>query len=309
MTSKYAELIDAETWAYIEKSNASYPENAVELSYAEQRTVYNEMCRQFRVANPPEVTSSDSTIETATHAIPIRRYQKAGADPKAQILYFHGGGFLVGGLDSHDDVCAELCANTGFNLTSVDYRLAPEHIFPAAHEDAVAAYEYLTKESSLPIILAGDSAGANLAASVSYVTKHALVKPIGQVLIYPGLTHDLSSDSYTEHAEAPHLTTADIKFYRELVTGGVDRSQDPRCAPLADPDLSGLPVTMAYGAGCDPLLDDSRVYCERINAAGGSAQFYDEAGLVHGYLRARHSVKCARDSFERIIQACRALAT
>lgn len=305
---KYAELLDKEMWSYIDKSNASYPENAVELSYQQQRDFYDEMSQNFRVDNPAGVKSSDSAIATPTHDIPIRQYQLKGAELTAQILYFHGGGYLLGGLDSHDDVCAELCAKTGFTVTSVDYRLAPEHIFPAAHDDAVAAYDYLVQASSLPVILAGDSAGANLAASVAYVSKQYATKPIGQVLIYPGLTHDLSSQSYIEHASAPHLATADIEFYRELLTGGIDLSKEPKCVPLADTDFSHLPVTHAFGAGCDPLLDDSRVYCDRINAAGGTAHFYEETGLVHGYLRARHSVKRAEDSFERIVQACKSLA-
>jgi len=193
-------------------------------------------------------------------------------------------------------------------LTSVDYRLAPENIFPAAHEDAIAAFNYLAQSTLLPVILVGDSAGGNLAASVAFATKENAVKPIGQVLIYPGLTHDLSSQSYIDNEKAPHLTTADIKFYRELLTGGIDRSQDPRCAPLADIDFSQLPVTHAFGAECDPLLDDSRDYCERINAAGGRAYFYEEVGLVHGYLRARHSVTRAAESFEWIVQACKAAA-
>ena len=305
---RYAELLDEAMWAYIDKSNASYPENAVGLSYQAQRDLYNEMCRNFRLDNPVDVESSDSEIVLPSHNIPIRQYQLKRAKPKAQILYFHGGGYLLGGLDSHDDVCAELCAKTGSVVTSVDYRLAPEHTYPAAHEDAVSAYDYLVQASSLPVILAGDSAGANLAASVAYVSKQYRTKPIGQVLIYPGLTHDLSSQSYIEHANAPHLATADIEFYRELLTGGIDRSNDPRCAPLADTDFSQLPVTHAFGAGCDPLLDDSRNYCERINAAGGTAHFYEEVGLVHGYLRARHSVKRARHSFERIVQAFESLA-
>jgi len=305
---KYADLIDDETWDFIDKTNASYPENAVKLSSTEQRKLYDTMCEQFWAPHPPGVVTSDSGIETATHTIPIRQYHLEGSEPKAQILYFHGGGFLVGGLQSHDDVCAELCAATGFVVTSVDYRLAPKHIFPAAHEDAVAAFNFVTTESRLiPVILAGDSAGGNLAASVAHVTREFAVKPIGQVLIYPGLTHDLSSQSYVEHANAPELSTADVEFYRELVTGGVDHSKNPKCAPLGDSDFSGLPTTYTFGAACDPLLDDSRIYCEKINAAGGEAYFTEEAGLVHGYLRARHSVKRASDSFKRIIQACKAL--
>ena len=309
---KYAELIDAETWAFIDKTNASYPEDAVALSIQAQCDLYDQMCARFRVAYPKGVVAVDTCIETATHAIPLRQYRFEGAEPRAQILYFHGGGFVVGGLESHDDVCAELCAKTGFNVTSVDYRLAPAHIFPAAHEDAVAAYHFVSElskdQKALPVILAGDSAGGNLAASVAHVARGFASPPLGQVLIYPGLTHDLSSPAYVEHANAPMLTTADVEFYRELVTGGIDRSQDARCAPLAESDFSGLPVTHAFGAGCDPLLDDARLYCESVKAAGGEAYFYEETGLVHGYLRARHSVKRAQASFERIVQACQSLA-
>ena len=304
---KYAGLIDAETWAFIDKTNDSYPEDAVELSIEEQRQVYDAMCAQFRVEYPAGVMATDSVVETQTHNIPIRQYRLQGAEPQAQILYFHGGGFVVGGLESHDDVCAELCAGTGFLVTAVDYRLAPKSIYPAAHDDSVAAYQFVAQDS-LPIILVGDSAGGNLAASVAHVAREFDKQPIGQVLIYPGLTHDLSSPSYNDHANAPLLSKADIEFYREIVTGGVDCSQDPKCAPLSDTDFSGLPPTYAFGAGCDPLLDDSRSYCEAINAAGGKAHFCEETGLVHGYLRARHSVKRARDSFERIVQACKTLA-
>jgi acetyl esterase len=304
---KYADLIDDETWAFIDKTNNSYPEDAVEMSIEGQRNVYNEMCAQFAVRYPDGVVAIDSVVDAQNHTIPIRQYRLEGAEPRAQILYFHGGGFVVGGLESHDDVCAELCASTGFFVTSVDYRLSPEHIYPAAHNDSLAAYQFVS-QGSLPTVLVGDSAGANLAASVAHVARELDKKPIGQVLIYPVLTHDLSSASYTDHANAPLLSTADIEFYHEVVTGGVDCSQDPKCAPLSDNDFSDLPSTYAFGAGCDPLLDDSRLYCEAINASGGEAHFYEEAGLVHGYLRARHSVKRAKESFERIVQACNSLA-
>jgi len=304
---KYADLIDAETWAFIDKTNASYPEDAANLSIAQQRECYDQMCQQFSVGYPDNVTASNVDIQTQAGAVAIREYRFKDMQPQAQILHFHGGGFVVGGLDSHDDVCAELCAKTGFLVTCVDYRLAPEHIYPAAHNDSVAAYRFVLK-NSLPVMLVGDSAGANLAASVAQVARTFDTRPIGQVLIYPGLTHQLSSPSYTTHANAPLLSTADIEYYRDIITGGVDRSQDPQCAPLADADFSGLPITYAFGAGCDPLLDDARLYCEAIVSAGGTAHFYEEVGLVHGYLRARHSVKRARGSFERIVTACKTLA-
>ena len=120
---KYQKLIDAETWAFIEKTNSFYPPDTIDNSIDEQRKIYNNMCAGFFAGYPKGVTSSDSVISTPDHQIPIRSYSLAGSKPKADVVYYHGGGFVVGGLDSHDDVCAEICGLTGFNVTSVDYRL------------------------------------------------------------------------------------------------------------------------------------------------------------------------------------------
>ena len=164
------------------------------------------------------------------------------------MLYLHGGGFVVGGLDSHDDVCAELCQRTGYELVSVDYRLAPEHLHPAAFDDALTAFEWVAKTYAQPILLAGDSAGGNLAAALAHATRGHERAPIGQVLIYPGLGGDMSKGSYVEHAEAPMLTVRDIEFYRDVRSGGPERQGDATVAPLADTDFSGLPPTVVVTA-------------------------------------------------------------
>lgn len=302
----YQKLIDAETWAFIERTNAFYLEDTGERTVAEQRAIYDRMCREFHAGYPDGVMVQTSSIPTPTHDIPIRIY-RAGEPGAAVVIYFHGGGFILGGLESHDDVCAELCARTGFEVISVDYRLAPEHVHPAHFDDAMSAFEWAAATYACPILLCGDSAGGNLAAAVSHATRGHKTKPAGQVLIYPALGGDMSRGSYLTHAQAPMLTTSDLHFYEQVRTGGVDRTGDITMAPLADADFAYLPPTVVFTAECDPLSSDGEAYRDRLVAAGGRAFWLEEDGLVHGYLRGRHTVGRARSSFTRIVDALQVL--
>ena len=304
--TNYQQRLDAETWAFIDKTNSFYPAGTVDLTLGEQRTLYDRMCRAFHAGHPQGVSAETSAIETPARAIPIRRYRAGQGDRRALVLYFHGGGFILGGLDSHDDVCAELCGRTGYEVVSVDYRLAPEHLHPAAFDDAMAAFEWAAQDGRA-VVLAGDSAGGNLAAAVSHASRGHPRPPVGQVLIYPGLGGDMSRGSYLTHAEAPMLTTSDIRFYGATRTGGADRTGDITLAPLADADFANLPPSVIVTAECDPRASDGLAYCERITAAGGRCLWVEEPGLVHGYLRARHMVGRARTSFSRIVEAVGAL--
>ncbi|ESY83751.1 lipase/esterase [Mesorhizobium sp. LNHC221B00] len=302
----YSTLIDAETWAFIERTNSYYPPDTIDYTIAEQRAIYDRMCREFFAGYPEGVAVETSAIATSTHDIPIRLYRSA-RQAAATVLYIHGGGFILGGLDSHDDVCAEFCARTGYEVVSVDYRLAPEHLHPAAFDDAMSAFEWTAANRDHPIVLCGDSAGGNLCAAVSHATRGQAKRPFGQVLIYPGLGGDRSRGSYVTHAEAPMLTARDIEFYKHIRTGGVDRTGDITLSPLADADFANLPPTVLITAQCDPLSSDGEAYRDRIVAAGGRAYWFQEPGLVHGYLRARHTVGRARASFTRIVDAVAAL--
>lgn len=303
----YAKLIDTETWAFIERTNGFYPPDAVEMTVAEQRTVYDRMCRAFFAGYPKGVTAGTGTIaEVAGHPVAARIYRREEPDDAAVVLFFHGGGFVVGGLESHDDVCAEICGRTGFDVVSVDYRLSPEHKHPAAFDDALAAFRFLLTRPK-PVLLCGDSAGGNLAAAVAHAARQENTQPIGQVLIYPGLGGDMEAGSYVEHADAPMLTTRDVLFYRDIRASGAPDFSDPTAAPLADTDFSGLPPTVIVTAECDPLASDGEAYRDRILQAGGKAWWHEEPGLVHGFLRARHSVARARKSFDRIVEALMAL--
>jgi acetyl esterase len=286
----YETLIDAETWAFIQATEAAYPADAVGLTMAQQRAAYDAMCAVFYAGRPAGIMVQDMAIG----GIPCRHYAGTGTT----VVYFHGGGFVVGGLDSHDDICAEIAAATGFTVVSVDYRLSPEHLHPAAYDDALAVVRAMQGR----VVLVGDSAGGNLAAAVA-----AAVPVAGQVLIYPGLGADRTKGSYLMHAFAPMLTLADVNYYAGIRHGGVEVVGDATAAPLHATDFTGLPPTVAFSAECDPSADDARDYVARINAAGGEARWVNEVGLVHAYLRARHAVPRAKASFARILAAISAL--
>lgn len=300
----YEKLIDAETRAFIERTNGFYPPDAVDLTVGQQRAIYDRMCREFFAGYPEGVSAETTAIDGR---LPVRVYRRSQPDDTATVLYFHGGGFILGGLESHDDVCAELCDRTGYGVVSVDYRLVPEHLHPAAFEDAMAAFQWATRESGRPLVLAGDSAGGNLAAAVAHFSRGHARPPVGQVLIYPGLGGDTAKGSYVEHADAPMLSARDVAYYSRARAGGRDVRGDASFAPLADTDFSRLPPTVIVTAQCDPLSSDGEAYRDAILAAGGRAVWFEEQGLVHGYLRARHTVARARRSFGRIADAVTAL--
>lgn len=290
--AKYLDLIDDEMWAFIERTESFYPPKTASFDIERQREIYDGMAAAFHAGRPDGIEVRDDTLSS----IPVRRYRADTDGPLG--LYMHGGGFVVGGLESHDDVCAEISDRVGIPVVSVDYRLSPEHPHPAAFDDCLTVAHALDPRR---LILIGDSAGANVAAALSHKLRPE--NPRGQVLIYPGLGGDIDRGSYVEHAECPMLTRADIEAYVRM-RGEID----VRSVPLRDPDISGLPPTVIFAAECDPLCDDGPAYADRIVKAGGQATVHVEAGLTHGYLRARHMSVRAKDSFDRIISAIAAMA-
>ncbi len=295
----YDLLLDDEVRAFLAKSDAHYPPDAVNLSIAEQRAVYDAMCVAFDTGRPECLRVEDR----AFGGVSCRVYTPEA--PRGTVIYFHGGGFVVGGLESHDSICADLADGTGLRVVAVDYRLSPEHPFPNDFDDALAATRAVCAECAGPFVLAGDSAGGTLAASVAYATRGQLAFA-GQMLVYPGLGG--AGASLSTHSEAPALSAADIAFYRDIRAAGQDVLDDPRFAPLVASDFQGLPATVVVTAECDPLSSDGALYAQRLTAAGVQAVWREEAGLVHGYLRARYMSAKARDSFARIVEDIRAMS-
>lgn len=291
----YQTLIDAPTWAFIRATEACYPPDTAQMTISEQRAIYDRMCAQFHRDYPAGITSEDCLLG----GVPCRVYPGHGT---VTVVYLHGGGHVVGGLHSHDDICAELCAATGLRVVAVDYRLSPEHRHPAALDDSCAVIAAISGQ----LVLVGDSAGGNLAAAAAHRLRDPRI--LGQVLIYPGLGGDRSRGSYQTHAFAPMLSLADVEYYAGIRHGGQEPARDATAFPLQDDGFTRLPKTLAIAAECDPLQDDAAEYAARITAAGGLAHAVTEPGLVHGYLRARATVPRAAESFARITQAITAFA-
>ena len=287
----YTALIDDDVAAFIRKTERlAKAADSIE----DQRQQFNAVCAHFARPHPPEITSEDKEI----NGVPTRRYLPAQPQ-QARIVYFHGGGFVVGNLDSHDSICADLAAATGMELIAVDYRLAPEHRHPAALEDSLAVRDAVLAEApDRPLLLLGDSAGGWLAAMVAAENPACIA---GQVLIYPMTGAPMDSESYTVHAQAPLLSSEAIAWYWAQYFG---TAPDEMIAPLACDDLSGQPPTRIIAAGLDPLVDDSTRYAQKLQDAGVDVSCYIAEGLPHGFLRARHITAAGAAAWQRIIAAC-----
>ncbi|MCL7407164.1 alpha/beta hydrolase [Paradonghicola geojensis] len=282
---EYRQYLSPEVLAFIDETLAFYPDDLDPTDWAAQRRVYNAMAAHFHAGRPVGLQVSDQWIAD----VPVRLY---GPPSKTTVLYAHGGGFVLGGLESHDDVCAEIADLTGCRVVSVDYRLSPEHPHPAAYDDTVAVAEILCAEG--PVVLCGDSAGGTLCAAIAGT--RADLGFVGQVLIYPMIGYPARGGSFDVHSHAPLLSTSDLAFYADVRGGSPD---DPRLIPALG-DLSALPPTWLFPAECDPLCDDAVRFADAIK---GEVHLCQQDGLVHGWLRARDRSDMTRQAFGQIINA------
>ena len=315
---RYTMLADDGIRRFLAQSERFYPPGAVDHSMAAQRRFYERMCAHFRQERPPGLQVTDTTAaHRAGGKVPVRIYQPAPDHNLPVVLYLHGGGYVLGGLESHDDICAELALKANVAVLAVDYRLAPEHTFPAAVEDCRAVVDWLL-DGRCPqapqvtdYLVAGDSAGGNLAAGLALWARDTGRKnPRGQVLIYPALGGDPAKGSYLEQANAPGLSTKDMAFYASAYIGPPDHPghQDKYACPLRETDFTGLAPAFMVACEFDPLRDDCFDYEQCLRRDGVEAIVRHEPLLVHAFLRARHMSTPAAKSFEAIISAASALA-
>jgi acetyl esterase len=230
------------------------------------------------------------TIPGPAGAIPARHYRTA--EPEAPLLvFYHGGGQVIGDLDTHDDVCRKFCRDGGVHVLSVDYRLAPEHKAPAGSEDAFAAYRWALDHAGelgadpARVAVGGDSAGGNLSALVSQRARNEGARlPALQLLLYPVTNYSGQTRSQTLFAEGYYLTKRDMDWFRENYLEGADvDAADPRVSPLLADDLSGLPPALVLTAGFDPLRDEGNQYAEAMRAAGVTVDLREFRSLVHAF--------------------------
>jgi acetyl esterase len=238
-----------------------------------------------------DMRATDRMVPGATGPRRARVYMPSGAPTQGApgLVFFHGGGFVIGSIESHDCLCRELADGAGVVVVSVDYRLAPEHPFPAPGEDAIAATRWVLENApSLGVdpdrvAVGGDSAGGNLAAVVSQALRGASCRPAFQLLIYPATDMTRKEASHQYFREGYLLTKGSIDWFLENYLSPADALTDPRASPLFAADLSGLPPALVLTAGFDPLRDEGRAYAERMGAAGVEVEHVCSEGSMHGF--------------------------
>lgn len=264
---------------------------------------------------PPEAVSrvDDRAVAGPEADIPIRIYSPAVNTARRTLVYFHGGGWVIGSIETHDGLCRMIANAAGCTVVSVEYRLAPEHKFPAATEDAYAAVAWAAKHAAAlgaepgRLAVGGDSAGGNLAAVACLMARDRGGPPIDlQVLLYPITDHDLDTQSYQAYADRFLLTRdAMAWFWGHYLAAGADKNH-PYISPLRAADLAGLPRALVITAECDPLCDEGDAYARRLAAAGVPVVHAQYPGMIHGFVRRAMLLKQGRKALEQIAEALRA---
>jgi acetyl esterase len=290
--------------------SAESPPEAATWPLDVQRAAWNGVCRKFRAIFPDGVAVEDRVL----NGVPCQIFRPKGEVLRPGLIYFHGGGWVLGGPDTHGDMCAEMARGADCVVVLVDYRLAPENPHPAQLEDSLAVLNWLREHGEeigmdpSNITGGGDSAGGQMTAGLSlYLRDHEMTPLKAMLLIYPVLGTSVDTPSYTRNAEAPCLTRDEMIYFLEAFMGGRGTKNwtDPLAAPLLSRDFSNLPPAFITVAAHDPLFDDGVQFHERLIAQGGSSVLRKEPELAHSYMRARHDSAPAMAGFQAIVEALR----
>lgn len=281
-----------------------------ELSPPDARAMFEAM----RMA-PPELPELASVTDLAVpspdgHEIPVRVYVPKGVENPPVVVYFHGGGWVIGNIETHDAPCREIAARSGCAVVSVDYRLSPETKYPGPLEDCIAATEWAAKNGpehgfdGNRLVVAGDSAGGNLAAAVTLVAKERGSPSIaGQVLVYPAVDLTLGHPSITENGEGYFLTADAMRWFAGHYGG--DAAGDHLVSPLHAADHSGLPPALVLTAEFDPLRDEGEAYAAKLTAAGVPTTLHRFDGQIHGFLGMYAMLDDGKTALDEIAEAVR----
>jgi acetyl esterase len=269
--------------------------------------------RLFRGPTIEVARVSELQIPGPAGPIGARLYVPAGLGKQVPlIVYYHGGGHVICDLDTHDQPCRFLAAETGSLVLSVDYRLGPEHPFPAAVEDSVAAFEWAAAQAPdlgadpARIAVAGDSAGGNLAAVVAQVAAASDgPRPAFQALLYPVIDYSEKRPSYATFAEGFFLTRAEMDWFRDNYFADAADRTDPRASPILASDLSSVAPAHIVTAGFDPLRDEGEAYADALRDAGVEVTLRREPDLVHGFINAVGLGGRSREAMDAIAAAIR----
>ncbi len=275
-----------------------------------QRREWDALCKVFRAPRPDSVDVQD----VIANGVAIRLFKPMDTNNLAGVIYSHGGGWVLGSCETHDDMCAEMAASAGCAVALMDYRLAPEHPHPAQLEDTLKVWRWIADNGSefgidrSRIIAAGDSAGGQMSVALALTLREmGLPQVAAMVLIYPVLGANLNTPSYIRNAQAPCLTRDEMAFYLRSFLGpeGHANWSDDKAVPLLAADLAGLPPAAISVAGHDPLHDDGVLFHQKLLAAGVPSELRAEPALAHSYMRARNHSAVARQGFDWIVSVLR----
>ena len=268
----------------------------------------------FRKDDTPIGHVEDRNIPGPAGALGVRIYTPVATSSSVLpgLVFFHGGGFVLGDLDTHDGLCRVLANESGFRVISVDYRLAPEHPFPAAVDDCFAATKWVAANAGslgidpLKLAVGGDSAGGNLAAVVSQLARASGPAIAFQLLVYPVAQLGApDTPSMRENAKGYFLEKEAMDWFTRLYAPDKEHRNDPRLSPLRCKDLSGLPPAYVVTAGFDPLRDEGRDYADALDRAGVPVTFVNYPGMVHGFFSMRSIIPKAREAVAAAAAALR----
>lgn len=281
-----------------------------DLPLAEMRTAFEKRLATVSRLDEPVAKVEDRTIAGPGGKLPVRIYTPKGQGPFPILLYFHGGGWVLGNLNTVDDLCRSLCSRAGVLVMSVDYRLAPEHKFPAAADDCYAALKWCSEHAGeiggdgKRLAMAGDSAGGNLSAATALAARDKNGPPVVlQVLIYPALNTNLDTASYHECATGFGLTRAAMAYYFKQYFAKPEDAANPYAAPLLAKELKGVAPTLILTAHYDVLRDDGEAYAARLKQAGVPVKCTRYLSSHHGFLRYGNIHDPAKKALQEIADA------
>jgi acetyl esterase len=308
-------LLDPEVAALLDRLEASGAPSPESLPLEEARRGATSLLRELGGEPEPVARIDDVEIPGPAGPIPIRIYDPGTSADRPCLVYFHGGGWVLCDLDSHDSVARALARRSGAVIVSVGYRLGPEHRFPAAVEDAYAATAWVAANASRfgidvhRLAVGGDSAGGNLATVVALRSRDENGPALAlQALIYP-VTNLASFDtaSYGEFADGHNLTRGRMEWFRSNYLAGPEDGQHPHASPLLASDVSGLPAALVITAECDVLRDEGEAYARRLELAGVPVTLTRYPGMIHPFFSMPGALTQARRAIDQVAQTIAAI--
>lgn len=305
--------IDPELTPFIERVSAAYPVPPETLPPVVLRAKMEALSAAARTPYPPGLSVRDEQVPVAAGTVRVRIYRPAApSGTQPCFIYMHGGGWVVGSIDTHDPIAAGIATGTPCTVISVDYSLAPEYPYPTALEESYAVSCWAVENADRlgidaeRMAIGGDSAGGNLATAAAMLSRaRGGPRFCLQVLVYPALDTDFARPSYVAQAEAPFLSRSIMIWFWTHYLGGSPVSDDPLAVPMRAADLAGLPPALVSVAEYDPLCSEGEAYAARLAAAGVPVALRRGKGLIHGFMRTPVICRAARAEFDFVCATLR----